>query len=65
MAGPVLGAAAFDAQVVVAHEMTRKLIAERGKEDWESEAGRMPRLFTGAETIPGLTWPDVTFSDRG
>ena len=60
----VLGAAAFDAQVIAAHENTRKLIAERGKEDWESEAGRMPRLFKGAETIPGLTWPDVTFNDR-
>ena len=60
----VLGASAFDAEVIVAHENTRALIAERGKEDWESEAGRMPRLFKGAETIPGLTWPDVTFSDR-
>jgi glyoxylase-like metal-dependent hydrolase (beta-lactamase superfamily II) len=60
----VLGAAAFDAQVIVTHEQTRRLIAERGKEDWESERGRMPRLFTGEESIPGLTWPDVTFSDR-
>ena len=60
----VLGAAAFDADVIIAHEHTRALIAERGKQDWESEAGRMPRLFQGAETIPGLTWPSVTFSDR-
>jgi len=59
-----LGAAGFNADVIVAHENTRQLIAERGKEDWESEAGRMPRLFKGAETIPGLTWPDVTFNDR-
>ncbi|HEX5496289.1 MAG TPA: MBL fold metallo-hydrolase [Mycobacteriales bacterium] len=59
-----LGAAAFGATAIVAHERTRALIAERGKQDWESEAGRMPRLFTGAETIPGLTWPDLTFSDR-
>lgn len=59
-----LGASAFGATAVIAHENTRALIAERGKEDWESEAGRMPRLFTGAETIPGLTWPDVTFADR-
>lgn len=50
-----LGAAAFDAQVIIAHTNTRDLIAERGMEDWESEAGRMPRLFKGAETIPGLT----------
>lgn len=60
----VLGAAAFDAEVIVAHEQTRALIAERGRQDWESERGRMPRLFTGEASIPGLTWPDVTFSDR-
>jgi len=59
-----LGAAAFDAAAIVAHEQTRRLIAERGQQDWESEAGRMPRLFAGAETIPGLTWPTVTFRDR-
>ncbi|MDJ0961405.1 MAG: MBL fold metallo-hydrolase [Acidimicrobiia bacterium] len=59
-----LGAAAFDADVIVAHQNTRELIAERGMEDWASEAGRMPRLFQGAEGIPGLTWPDVTFTDR-
>jgi glyoxylase-like metal-dependent hydrolase (beta-lactamase superfamily II) len=59
-----LGAAAFDAETIVAHEETRRLIAERGQQDWESEAARMPRLFTGAETIPGLTWPTLTFSDR-
>ncbi len=59
-----LGAAAFDAEIIVTHERTRDLIAERGMQDWESEAGRMPRLFTGAESIPGLTWPTVTFADR-
>jgi glyoxylase-like metal-dependent hydrolase (beta-lactamase superfamily II) len=60
----VLGASAFDATAIVAHEQTRRLIHERGKQDWESEAGRMPRLFQGAATIPRLTWPDITFSDR-
>ncbi|HSJ00045.1 MAG TPA: MBL fold metallo-hydrolase, partial [Patescibacteria group bacterium] len=35
----------------------------RGSEDWASEQGRMPRLFTGAETIPGLTHPTDTFED--
>jgi glyoxylase-like metal-dependent hydrolase (beta-lactamase superfamily II) len=58
-----LGAAAFDGAVIIAHANTRDLIAERGKEDWASEAARMPRLFKGAETIPGLTWPDVIFTD--
>ncbi|MBP2330417.1 glyoxylase-like metal-dependent hydrolase (beta-lactamase superfamily II) [Kibdelosporangium banguiense] len=60
----VLGAAAFDAEVIIAHDNTRRLIAERGEQDWASEFGRMPRLFKQPETIPGLTWPDVVFSDR-
>lgn len=60
----VLGAAAFDAGVVVAHERTRDLVLERGREDWESEYGRMPRLFEDPGSIPGLTVPTLTFSDR-
>ena len=60
----VLGASAFDADVIVAHENTRALIAERGRQDWESELGRMPRLFLEPESIPGLTWPTATFNDR-
>ncbi|MDQ4007747.1 MAG: MBL fold metallo-hydrolase [Actinomycetota bacterium] len=60
----VLGASAFDAEVIVAHEKTRELVAERGKQDWESEFGRMPRLFKEPDSIPGLTWPTATFSDR-
>jgi glyoxylase-like metal-dependent hydrolase (beta-lactamase superfamily II) len=59
-----LGAAAFDAAEIVAHTETRRLIAERGRQDWESELGRMPRLFEDPASIPGLTWPTVTFSDR-
>jgi glyoxylase-like metal-dependent hydrolase (beta-lactamase superfamily II) len=60
----VLGASAFEAQEIVAHDRTRALIAERGKEDWASEFARMPRLARGAESVPGLTWPTITFSDR-
>lgn len=60
----VLGASAFDAETIIASETTRRLIAERGKQDWDSEFGRMPRLFKEPEGIPGLTWPDVTFADR-
>lgn len=59
-----LGAAAFGAERIITSGTTRDLIAERGQQDWESEAGRMPRLFTGAETIPGLTWPTDTFDDE-
>jgi glyoxylase-like metal-dependent hydrolase (beta-lactamase superfamily II) len=60
----VLGASAFDADIIVAHENTRALVAERGKEDWESEFGRMPRLAKEPASVPGLTWPTLTFSDR-
>ncbi len=60
----VLGASAFGAEAIVAHQNTRALVLERGRQDWESEMGRMPRLFREPETIPGLTWPTVTFSER-
>src|SRR5215467_11874488 len=60
----VLGASAFGAEVIVAHDNTRSLIAERGLQDWASELGRMPRLFREPASIPGLTWPTTTFSDR-
>jgi glyoxylase-like metal-dependent hydrolase (beta-lactamase superfamily II) len=60
----VLGASAFGAEVVIAHQATRDLIAERGKEDWASELGRMPRLFKSPDSIPGLTWPTLTFTDE-
>lgn len=58
----VLGASAFDAEVIIAHDKTRDLIFERGKQDWDSEFARMPRLFDQPESIPGLTYPTMTFS---
>jgi glyoxylase-like metal-dependent hydrolase (beta-lactamase superfamily II) len=60
----VLGASAFDADAIIASGATRKLIAERGKQDWASEYGRMPRLFKEPDSIPGLTWPQLTFDDH-
>jgi glyoxylase-like metal-dependent hydrolase (beta-lactamase superfamily II) len=60
----VLGASAFAAEVIVTSAKTRQLIEERGKQDWDSEFGRMPRLFKEPESIPGLTWPHLTFDDR-
>lgn len=59
----VLGASAFEAEHIVASEMTRRLIEERGMEDWASEFGRMPRLFKDPDSVPGLTWPTQTFED--
>jgi glyoxylase-like metal-dependent hydrolase (beta-lactamase superfamily II) len=60
----VLGASAFDAQDIVTSATTKKLIEERGKDDWDSEYGRMPRLFKEPDSIPGLTWPTITFDDH-
>ncbi|MGL4290690.1 MAG: MBL fold metallo-hydrolase [Phreatobacter sp.] len=60
----VLGASGFGASEIIASKATRDLIVERGQEDWDSELGRFPRLFQAAETVPGLTWPTVTFQDR-
>ncbi len=59
----VLGASAFKAGRIVAHRATAEWIEERGAQDWASEQGRMPRLFAGAETIPGLTRPTHTFEE--
>jgi glyoxylase-like metal-dependent hydrolase (beta-lactamase superfamily II) len=60
----VLGASAFGARRIVTTQRTAGLIEERGAQDWASEQGRMPRLFQGAETIPGLTRPTHTFDEQ-
>jgi glyoxylase-like metal-dependent hydrolase (beta-lactamase superfamily II) len=60
----VLGAAGYPGAEIIASETTRNLISERGQQDMDSEIGRFPRLFRGRESIPGLTWPGVTFRDR-
>jgi len=57
----VLGASAYKAQSIIASQETQRLIVERGQQDWDSEFGRFPRLFRDAESIPGLTWPTLTF----
>ena len=57
----VLGASAYDASEIIASTTCRAMIHERGQEDWESEFERFPRLFQAAESIPGLTWPTLTF----
>jgi glyoxylase-like metal-dependent hydrolase (beta-lactamase superfamily II) len=60
----VLGASAYGASEIVASEKCRAMIHERGAEDWASELGRFPRLFQEAESVPGLTWPTLTFTSR-
>ena len=56
----VLGASAFDAEVIVASEQTKASSPSAGL---GGEYGRMPRLFE-AQSIPGLTWPTMTFRDK-
>lgn len=60
----VLGASAYQASEIIMSEKARAMVVERGQEDWESEFARFPRLFQGHESIPGLTWPSLTFNDR-
>jgi glyoxylase-like metal-dependent hydrolase (beta-lactamase superfamily II) len=57
----VMGASAYKAQHVIASHATYELIRERGRQDFESEVQRFPRLFKAVETVPGLTWPSITF----
>ena len=58
----VLGASAYGASETIMSDKARAMVAERGQEDWDSEFARFPRLFQGHESIPGLTWPSLTFS---
>lgn len=59
-----LGASAFEARHVVAHELTHRWIHERGEQDFESEFRRFPRLFRDVDSVRGLTYPDVIYADR-
>ena len=60
----VLGASAYAASEIIMSEKARAMVAERGQDDWDSEFQRFPRLFQGHESIPGLTWPTLTFQGR-
>jgi glyoxylase-like metal-dependent hydrolase (beta-lactamase superfamily II) len=58
----VLGAYAYAAEgatEIIASQGTLELIQERGAQDMKSEMERFPRLFRGADSIPGLTWPTM------
>ncbi|WHZ09594.1 MAG: MBL-fold metallohydrolase [Burkholderiaceae bacterium] len=60
----VLGASGYKdegLEQIIASRDTRDLIVERGQQDMDSEIGRFPRLFEAADSIPGLTWPTLTF----
>ena len=58
----VLGASAYLAEgatEVIASQGTYELIVERGAQDMQSEMERFPRLFRGADSVLGLTWPTM------
>ena len=60
----VLGASGYKPEgleQIIASRDTYDLIVERGQQDMDSEIGRFPRLFQGVESVPGLTWPSLTF----
>jgi glyoxylase-like metal-dependent hydrolase (beta-lactamase superfamily II) len=57
----VLGASAYGAREIIASQDTYDLIVERGDADMKSEIERFPRLFRAVESVPGLTWPTLTF----
>ncbi|MFT4511075.1 MBL fold metallo-hydrolase [Caballeronia sp. 15711] len=57
----VLGASAYGAHEIIASQDTYDLIVERGEQDMKSEIERFPRLFNAVESVPGLTWPTLTF----
>jgi glyoxylase-like metal-dependent hydrolase (beta-lactamase superfamily II) len=57
----VLGASGYRAQHIIASQDTYDLIVERGEQDMKSEIERFPRLFRAVESIPGLTFPTMTF----
>jgi len=61
----VLGATGYKEEgleQVIASQDTYDLIVERGQQDMDSEIGRFPRLFNNVESVPGLTWPTMTFN---
>ena len=61
----VLGVAGYEERVnVIASDVTREMIVERGQQDMDSEIQRFPRLFRARETVPGLTWPNIVFHQR-
>ncbi|BBU32530.1 oxidoreductase (plasmid) [Burkholderia sp. THE68] len=60
----VLGASAYNAEQIIASQDTYDLIVERGEQDMKSEIERFPRLFQAVESVPGLTWPTLTFQKK-
>jgi glyoxylase-like metal-dependent hydrolase (beta-lactamase superfamily II) len=60
----VLGASGYPGAEIIASDTARDMIVERGQQDMDSEIGRFPRLFQSVESVPGLTWPTITFENQ-
>ena len=63
----VLGASGYKnegLEQIISSQDTYDLIVERGQQDMDSEISRFPRLFQSVESIPGLTWPTLTFNNK-
>src|SRR3979409_1837574 len=60
----VLGASAYKGAEILCSDIARDMIVERGRQDMDSEIRRFPRPFRAVESIPGLTWPSITFAQR-
>ena len=60
----VLGASEYQANNIIMSSKARSMVVDRGKEDWDSEFERFPRLFNGYQEIQGLTWPTTTFENK-
>lgn len=63
-AAATLGASTYRGAEIVASDATRALMAERGKQDVESEIDRFPHLFHAAEPGAGPARPSLTFPDQ-
>ena len=57
-----LGAAGYHASDIIASDLTRNMIKERGEQDRDCALARHPDLFVEPESIRGLTWPSLTFA---
>lgn len=60
----VLGASAYENATVIASTHNHEVIRTLGEMDMAVEIARFPRLFKGADEIPGLTFPDLTFENE-
>jgi glyoxylase-like metal-dependent hydrolase (beta-lactamase superfamily II) len=57
-----LGAAAFEPSEIIASDLTRRMIEERGQADRSTSLSRAPELFGGAKRLPAQIRPTMSFA---